>query len=188
MSHHATVLRGAAVLASVATLTAVLGTPVAAKVAPVVLADLTRQAEFVGVVRVDRVSVRIPLILRRRATASVLEGWKGQSAGRVTFGASLTWACDISDANEGEEVVAFVRDGRLLQAGRGRMPIFSRNGRRLAAVWTDVRLPVGLGTEPGPDPAFASVRAVGVDDLRQAVAAVLSTTAAASGAGDPPSR
>jgi hypothetical protein len=64
------------------------------------------------------------------------------------------------------------------------MPIFSRNGRRLAAVWTDVRLPVGLGTEPGPDPAFDSVRAVGVDDLRQAVAAVLLTTSAASRIGD----
>jgi hypothetical protein len=75
----------------------------------------------------------------------------------------------------------FLRDGLLLHGGRGRMPIFSRNGRRLAAVSTDVRLPADLGTEHGPDPALQFVRAVGVDDLRRAVAAVLSTTISTSG-------
>jgi hypothetical protein len=181
MSHHAVLLRGLAAIASVAAFTALMGVPVAAKVAPVALADLTRQAEFIGVARVDRVSLRIPLVLRRQATAVVLEGWKGRSEGRLTFRASSTWACDISDANGGEEIVVFVRDGRLLHAGRGRMPIFSRNGRRLAAVSTDVRLPADLGTEHGPDPALQFVRAVGVDDLRQAVAAVLSTIVPTSG-------
>jgi hypothetical protein len=44
-----------------------------------------------------------------------------------------------------------------------------------------VRLPADLGTEHGPDPALQFVRAVGVDDLRQAVAAVLSTTVPTSG-------
>jgi hypothetical protein len=182
MSHHAVLLRALAAIASVAAFTALMGVPVTAKVAPVALGDLTRQAEFIGVVRVERVGFRIPLVLRRQATALVLEGWKGRSEGRLTFQASSTWVCDISDANDGEEIVTFVRDGRLLHAGRGRMPIFSRNGRRLAAVWTDVRLPADLDTEHGPDPALQFVRAVGVDDLRQAVAALLSTTTSVPGA------
>jgi hypothetical protein len=181
MSHHAVLLRALAAIASVAAFTALMGVPVAAKVVPVALADLTQQAEFIGVVRVDRVSFRIPLVLRRQATAVVLEGWKGRSEGRLTFRASATWVCDISDANDGEEIVVFVRDGQLLHAGRGRMPIFSRNGRRLAAVWTDVRLPADLRTEHGTDPALQFVRAVGVDNLRQAVATALSTTGSASG-------
>jgi hypothetical protein len=41
--------------------------PVAANVAPVVLADLTRQAEFIGVARAERVSPRsLSLSIGRR--------------------------------------------------------------------------------------------------------------------------
>src|SRR5829696_2907722 len=93
MSHHAVLLRALAGIAPVAAFTALMGVPVAAKVVPVALADLTRQAEFVGLARVDRVSLRIPLVLRRQATAVVLEGWKGRSERRLTFRASSTWAC-----------------------------------------------------------------------------------------------
>lgn len=57
MSHHARVLRSAAAIASAAAFTAIIGAPVAAKVAPAALADLTRQAEFVGVVRIDEFTV-----------------------------------------------------------------------------------------------------------------------------------
>jgi hypothetical protein len=123
MSHHAVLLRALGTMASVAALAALMGVPVAAKVAPVALADLTRQAEFIGVARVDRVSLRIPLLSRRQATAAILEGWKGRSEGRRRFRASATWTCDISSANDGEEIIAFVRGGRLLHAGRGRRPI-----------------------------------------------------------------
>jgi hypothetical protein len=180
LSHHARVLRALTVVASVAALAALTGAPVAAKVAFVALADLTREAEFIGVARVTRVSFRIPLVLRRRATAVVLDGWKGRSEGRLAFGASPTWTCDISDAKDGEEIVAFIRDGRLLHSGHGRMPIFTRHGRRLAAIWPAVKLPPDLATEDGPDRELQFVRAVGVDDLRAAVGAVLSTAAVTS--------
>ena len=115
--------------------------PVAAKVVSISLAELTERAEFVGIVRVDSISAGIPFLRRRRATATVLDSWKGQVQGRVSFVAAPTWICDISDAERHEEAVVFIRDGQLLHAGRGRMPIFSREGRRLAAIWDDVTLP-----------------------------------------------
>jgi hypothetical protein len=54
--------------------------------------------------------------------APVEERWKGSAAGRLTFRASGTWTCDESEAKDGEELVALVRDGELVHAGRGRMP------------------------------------------------------------------
>lgn len=66
-------------IASVAAFAALMRVPVAAKAVPVALADLTRQAEFIGVARVDRVSRRISLVVRRQATAVVLDGWNGRS-------------------------------------------------------------------------------------------------------------
>ena len=108
--------------------------PVAVKVLSISLAELTERAEFVGIVRVDRISAGMPLLRRRRATATILDSWKGQVEGRASFVAAPTWVCDISDAERNEEAVVFIRDGQLLHAGRGRMPIFSREGRRLAAI------------------------------------------------------
>ena len=144
--------------------------PVAASVAPITLKELAERAEFIGIVRVDRVRWGVPLIRRPRAMTTILDSWKGQAQGRVTFVAAPTWICDISDAKDGEEAVVFVRDGSLLHAGRGRMPIFIRDGRRLAAIWPDVRLPGGVTTEDGPEPEYSFIRAVGVIDLRNALA------------------
>jgi hypothetical protein len=144
--------------------------PVAARVAPITLGELAERAEFIGIVRVDRISWGVPLVLRPRAMATILDSWRGQAQGKVMFVAAPTWICDISDAENGEEAVVFVRDGSLLHAGRGRMPIFTRNARRLAAIWPDVRLPEGVTTEDGPEPEYPFIRAVGVIDLQNAVA------------------
>jgi hypothetical protein len=150
--------------------------PVAAKVGIISLADLTQQAEFIGIVRVDRISLGIPLLRRPRATATVLESWKGQVEGRVSFVAAPTWICDISDAKRNEEAVVFIRDGRLLHAGRGRMPVFTRDGRRLAAIWDEVRLPADIITEDGPEPEYQFIRAGSVSGLRGAIAKMPSAT------------
>ena len=144
--------------------------PVAAKVGLISLADLTQQAEFIGIVRVDKISVGIRLLRRPRAAATVLESWKGQGAGRVSFVAAPTWICDISDANRNEEAVVFIRDGKLLHAGRGRMPLFTRDGRRLAAIWDEVKLPADIITEDGPEPEYQFIRAANVSGLRRAIA------------------
>lgn len=63
----------------------------------------------------------------------------------------------------------FVANGMLLHAGRGRMPIFTRDDRTLAAFWNDVHLPADMATEDGPDPKYSFVRGVAVSDLRDYV-------------------
>ena len=150
---------------------------VAAKVATVTLSELAQHAEFIGTVRVDRISRAFPLVRRPRATATILESWKGQAEGRVMFVAAPTWICDISDAVKGEETVVFIRDGSLLHAGRGRMPVFTRDGRRLAAIWPEVGLPAGVKTEEGPEPEYRFIRAVDVGGLRDALALASTTLA-----------
>jgi hypothetical protein len=149
----------------------IAGTPMAAKVVMISLADLAQRAEFIGVVRVDRIGMGIPFLRQPRADATILESWKGKAQGRVRFVAAPTWACDISDAKKGEEAIVFVSDGALLHSGRGRMPVFTRDGRRLATIWVaDVILPAEISIEDGPEPEYRFIRAVGVDDLRDAVA------------------
>jgi hypothetical protein len=154
--------------------------PARAKVAPATLADLVQRADFIGIVRVDRVSERIPLVKPRRAFATILQSWKGQRDGVVSFVAQASWVCDISEAKHGEEAVVFIQGERLVLAGRGRMPIFSRDDRRLAAVWPDVQLPRGLTTEDGPEPEYEFIRGVTVDQLSAAVALSFSRTAEAN--------
>jgi hypothetical protein len=150
-----------------------------AKVRLMSLSEFVEGANFIGVVRVERISSGIPFLKRRHATATVVESWKGQANGTVTFRATPTWTCDISDARKGEETVVFIRGGELELSGRGRMPIFTREGRRLAAVWPDVRLPPGLVTEAGPEPPYDFIRGVAVDALRDEVGALLSRAAEA---------
>src|SRR2546422_6284493 len=127
-----TMLRRAFLVVLGLSVSALAGSSALAKVATIELAELARDAEFIGVVRVERVSFGIPLLRRARARATILESWKGQASGTVTFVAAPTWICDISDAKKGEEAVVFIRGRSLEHAGRGRMPIFTRSGRRLA--------------------------------------------------------
>ena len=154
-------------------------TPALAKVAPATLSDLVQRADFIGIVRVDHVGGRIPLVRKRRASATILQSWKGQRDGVVAFVAQPAWMCDISEAKRGEQAVVFILGDRLVLAGRGRMPIFSRGGRRLAAVSPDIVLPPGLATESGPESEYELIRGVGVDDLAAAVALWSSKTAEA---------
>ena len=164
--------------AFLATLALAIAGPMAlASVRPMTLAEFTQEAQFIGVVRVERISAHIPFLKRSRATATILDSWKGKTNGTVTFGASATWICDISEARKGEETVVFIENGELKLAGRGRMPIFVRDGRRLAAIWPDVRLPAGLTTEAGPEPQWEFIRAVLVTDLQAAVASLVLDTA-----------
>ena len=83
--------------------------------------------------------------------------------------ASGTWTCDESDANDGDELLAFVREGELLHDGRGRMPVLNRDGRRRVGVWGDVRLPPELRSEANPEPNHRFSRTVDLEDLRYAV-------------------
>ena len=147
-----------------------------AKVPWVPLAELVDRADFVGVVRVEHVRGGIPFVRKARATARILESWKGPAAGTVAFVAGPTWTCDISDAKKGEEAVVFIRGGSLEHSGRGRMPIFVRDGRRLATIWPDVRLPEGVVTEAGPQAEFDFIRAIDVDTLRRAVSPPVEAT------------
>jgi len=153
------------------TVWAASGPVVVAKVATIPLAELVDHAEFIGIVRVERLGWRLPLLKRPRATARILESWKGPTEGTVTFVAAAAWTCDISEAKKGEEAVVFIRARNLEHSGRGRMPIFVREGRRFAAVWPDVRLPQGMVTEAGPEPEFRFIVGVSIDSLRDAVAA-----------------
>ena len=155
-------------------ISALAGPLALASVRPMTLSEVVQDAKFIGVVRIERVSLRIPFLMRSRATATILESWKGKTSGTITFGASATWICDISDAKKGEEAIIFVRDGELELAGRGRMPIFVRDGRRLAAIWPDVRLPALIATEAGPEPEYEFIRGVVVTDLQAAVATAVS--------------
>jgi hypothetical protein len=172
------IMKTTSILSAAGAIALLAGSPLAAKVAPATLGDMVQRADFVGIVRVDSVSTRIPLLKRRRASATILQSWKGQPSGTVHFIAQATWTCDISEARVGEEAIVLVECDRLVLAGRGRMPIFTRDGRRLAAVWPDVQLPRGLRTEDGPEPEYSFIRSVGVDDLAAAVA--LSSSRAAN--------
>jgi len=130
--------------------------------------ELVHRAQFIGIVRIERVSVGIPFLKRRRATATILDSWKGQPNGTVTFRASPASRFDVSDAKRGEEAVVFIEGGDLLYSGQGRMPIFLREGRRLAAMpagwsWS------GLTAESGPDPQNGNFRGVGVEALHDVV-------------------
>ena len=144
-----------------------------AKVAPERLADLVQTSDFIGIVRVDGVTGRIPLIRQRRASATILQSWKGSRTGVVAFIAQPTSTCDISEAKRGEEVVVFIQGERLALAGRGRMPIFMRDGRRYAAIWDDVILPASLFVTKGPDGEYEFVRGVLVEDLLAEVSKTL---------------
>jgi len=147
------------------------GAPALAKLAPITLGELVERAQFIGVVRVERVSAGIPLLKKPRATATVLESWKGEPQESVRFVASPSWTCDSSDAHEGEIAVVFVRDGHLEYAGRGRMPVFERDGESFAAFWPEVRMPPDLPTEAGPDPEALFVRGAPLEALRDIVMA-----------------
>jgi hypothetical protein len=111
----------------------------------------------------------------RVATAEVIETWKGTPVREIRFRASPTWACDISTAKEGEQIVLFLsKPGgepimTIRHSGRGRMPLREVQGRTYATFWDDVELPKGTATIPGPEPEYSFIRSVSLSKLRELV-------------------
>lgn len=103
------------------------------------------------------------------ADLTVLEVWKGEPLDTALILAAGTWTCDVTKAVPGETAVWFLDDAdaladegprlvegvqrrfgerrvrSVLWAGRGRMPLRTEDGERLAACRDPVRLPDDLG-------------------------------------------
>jgi hypothetical protein len=148
-----------------------------AKVAALQLDELVEGSDLIVLAEVE--SVTKPLIGERKATARVLEVWKGSPIETVRFIASPTWTCDISEAVEGETVVLFLAKGdnprfyTIAHSGRGRMPLRSVDGVTYATLWPEVRLPEGTPTIEGPEPEWSFIRSVEVEVLWELVEDVL---------------
>jgi hypothetical protein len=62
----------------------------------------------------------------------------------------------------------------LAHSGRGRMPIFERNGQDFAALWPmDVLLREDLSLVEGPESEYSFIKAVRLDELKQTVRTIL---------------
>ena len=76
------------------------------EVAPLPVNELTGGCDLIVVARVQ--SIQPAGGDKRYAKAKVSEVWKGAQTNIIEFLASPTWACDISEAQEGETVVLFL--------------------------------------------------------------------------------
>lgn len=164
--------------------------PVRAEVEPVLLEELVRGSEVIVVA--DVVLVRDENAKNgkgeRVAVARVRERWKGSSGDTVEFFAHPAWACDVSDAKEGETVVLFLRRTRffppaassgstffIAHHGRGRMPLVLKTKARYAEVsLNEVALPrTGLRLWTGPS-ANDSKRFIEFESLKRYARRLLS--------------
>ena len=99
------------------------------------LTGLAVTADVIVVAKVERVSADAGA--GRLAEARVLAVWKGELDPAVTFRASKTWECDVSDAQEGETVALFlVKEPRtavmsIAYWGQGRIPVKQEGGKAL---------------------------------------------------------
>jgi len=97
------------------------------------LTGLAVTADVIVVAKVERVSADAGA--GRLAEARVLAVWKGKPDPVVTFRASKSWECDVSDAQEGETVVLFLvkKPGTTVMSitywGQGRVPIMEEGGK-----------------------------------------------------------
>lgn len=128
------------------------------------------------------------------AEVSVVRTLKGEpEQGSVLYLADSTWICDITGAVPGEELVLFLQENTLLDqegatfhanlgrrfgqrrvhevlwSGRGRMPLWNKDGRDLAVLWDQVQVPDDLELLPGPDPEYEFIQAVPVDLLEERI-------------------
>ncbi len=144
-----------------------------AKVGALQLDELVEGSDLIVLAEVE--SVTKPLIGERKATARVLEVWKGPPIETVRFIASPTWTCDISEAVEGETVVLFLARGdhprfyTIAHSGRGRMPLRTVDGLTYATFWREVRLPEGTPTIEGPESEWSFIRSVEMEVLRELI-------------------
>ena len=99
------------------------------------LTGLAVTADVIVVAKVERVSADAGA--GRLAEARVLAVWKGKPDPVVTFRASKSWECDVSDAQEGETVMLFlVKKPKttvmsITYWGQGRIPIREEGGKAL---------------------------------------------------------
>jgi hypothetical protein len=97
------------------------------------LTGLAVTADVIVVAKVERVSADAGA--GRLAEARVLAVWKGEPDPAVTFRASKSWECDVSDAQQGETVALFlVKEPRttvmsIAYWGQGRIPIKEEGGK-----------------------------------------------------------
>ena len=144
-----------------------------ANVAAISFDELVQRSDLIVVAKVESISP--PLIDKRYAKAKVMEVWKGAQTERVEFLASPTWACDISEAKQGETVLLFLTKGNksrsyaIAHSGRGRMPLRTVGGKSYATCWPDVRFPKDTPTIAGLEPQWDFIRSVGVETLRNLV-------------------
>ena len=140
---------------------------------------LARASDMIVVARVE--SIRGSRVLGNRwATANVREVWKGPKTETVKFLASPrreSWThrmggCDdpdITDAKEGELVLLFLTKEKnvgwvILNKGRGRMPLITRNGKDYSTHVPDKMPTVGI-----PDGHLGFIPAVELSALRELV-------------------
>ena len=99
------------------------------------LTGLAVTADVIVVAKVERVSADAGA--GRLAEARVIAVWKGAPDPVVTFRASQSWECDVSDAQEGETVALFlVKEPRTTMMsiaywGQGRIFIKEEGGKAL---------------------------------------------------------
>ena len=97
------------------------------------LTGLAVTADVIVIAKVERVSADAGG--GRLAEARVLAVWKGEPGPAVTFRASMSWMCDVSDAQEGETVALFLvkEPGTTVMSiaywGQGRIPIKEEGGK-----------------------------------------------------------
>src|SRR5262249_20692271 len=119
------------IIAAVITLSQPMATSARAPIAT--LTGLAVTADVIIVAKVERVSADASS--GRLAEARVLAVWKGRPDPVVTFRASKSWECDVSDAQEGETVVLFlIKNPRtavmsITYWGQGRIPIKEDGGK-----------------------------------------------------------
>ena len=115
------------------------------------IAELAAESQVVLLARVISIrESRTALGPEKRATAEVLEVWKGTAGSRIEYIASPGWfSCDTSHARAGETIALFLeRDKdsgsyRIAHFGRGRMPVLAVGNERHASIY-EVSFPKGV--------------------------------------------
>jgi hypothetical protein len=126
-----------------------------ASVIPPRIAQLAEESDVIVVAKVDSVSGR-PDDGNRRAKATVTEVWKGPNVKTVEYRVSPTFACDVSDAQQGESVLLFLAKEEetgwgIVWAGRGRMPLRNINGKDYLTHFDDVIFPAKTPSVKTPE-------------------------------------
>jgi hypothetical protein len=150
--------------------------PVHAMVIPPRIAQLAEASEMIVLAKVKSVN-GWAIAKNRRATATVIETWKGPKTEIVEYRVSPTFACDISDANRDETVLLFLAKDKkahweIVWSGRGRMPLRMVNGKEYLTHFGDVIFPaetVSIRTPEKNEDGFNS--AVELKVVRQLVLA-----------------